>query len=330
MCNFRSFLYDLNKNTKVPFKIIIENNITLVDYLKSDNFLVKEILLGNKNAKLLVDKKFQECTSLLKYSIENKHKEFFYKREEIINKILNNELLLSEEINEVISILNDFNVLFLVLVEKNKIEVLSALNQVYNREEFIVMFYKDYILILGTFDDTREHTKGIKELINFDLYANCYISYIKIKGFEALKKSFKKVDICINLCKSYGLKEEIYSTEDLLFEKSIFSINEQMKNEIYTKFKDKFANFDNETMNTIQFFINCDLNISKIAKYLYIHRNTLIYRLDKLQKDTGYDIRNFKQATIFVTAFLIWKEKKYNEYRYNNISRPYKRKSDEG
>ena len=63
-------------------------------------------------------------------------------------------------------------------------------------------------------------------------------------------------------------------------------------------------------LNTIEEFISCDLNISEAAKNLYIHRNTLIYRLDKIAKDTGYDIRNFRQAATFTIAFLIWKELK--------------------
>ena len=310
MCNFRNFLYDLNKNTNIPFKIILEDSVSLVNYLKSDDFLIKEILLGNKKAKLLVDSEFQGCTSLLKYSIENKYRETYFKREELIKNVLENKILLSEEINQIDLILHDFNTLFLILAEKNRCEILSVLKEVYNKKEFIVIFYKDYILILGNFDEIKEHAKGIKELVNFDLYTNCYISYSDFKGFEQLKKSFKEAIKCLNLCKSYGLKEKIYSNKDLLFEKSVFNINKDMKDELYQKFKSKFSDLDNEFINTIQQFINCDLNISKASKALYIHRNTLIYRLDKLKKDTGYDIRNFKEATIFMIAFLIWKEKK--------------------
>jgi len=68
--------------------------------------------------------------------------------------------------------------------------------------------------------------------------------------------------------------------------------------------------FDSEMINTIEEFVNCGLNISNAAKKLYVHRNTLIYRLDKIYKETNFDIRNFKDATVFAIAFLIWKENK--------------------
>ncbi|MGL5245103.1 MAG: hypothetical protein ACRC7R_08030, partial [Sarcina sp.] len=135
MCNFRNFLYDLNKNTNIPFKIVLEDSVSLVNYLKSDDFLIKEILLGNKKAKLLVDSEFQGCTSLLKYSIENKYRETYFKREELIKNVLENKILLSEEINQIDLILHDFNTLFLILAEKNRCEILSVLKEVYNKKE---------------------------------------------------------------------------------------------------------------------------------------------------------------------------------------------------
>lgn len=63
-------------------------------------------------------------------------------------------------------------------------------------------------------------------------------------------------------------------------------------------------------INTIDEFVKTGLNISESARKLYIHRNTLIYRLDKIKKETGFDIRNFKEATVFITAFLVWREVK--------------------
>ena len=67
--------------------------------------------------------------------------------------------------------------------------------------------------------------------------------------------------------------------------------------------------FDNEMIRTIEVFFRCGLNLSDAAKELYIHRNTLIYRLDKIEKYTAYDIRNFNNAVLFKVVFFIWKEK---------------------
>jgi DNA-binding PucR family transcriptional regulator len=90
----------------------------------------------------------------------------------------------------------------------------------------------------------------------------------------------------------------------------VYSLDPKFKNEFLDSFKSKFNTFDSEIIFTIEEFVDCGLNISDAAKKLYIHRNTLIYRLDKIKKETGFDIRNFKEATVFIIGFLIWKESK--------------------
>lgn len=73
-------------------------------------------------------------------------------------------------------------------------------------------------------------------------------------------------------------------------------------------FKEKLDALDNETINTIEDFFNSDLNISDSAKNLYIHRNTLLYRLDKIKRETGFDIKDFNESMTFKIIFLIWQE----------------------
>lgn len=62
---------------------------------------------------------------------------------------------------------------------------------------------------------------------------------------------------------------------------------------------------DEETLITIQKFFENSLNVSETARQLYIHRNTLVYRIEKLQKDTGLDIRNFDDALTFKIALMV-------------------------
>ena len=66
---------------------------------------------------------------------------------------------------------------------------------------------------------------------------------------------------------------------------------------------------DNETINTINTFFDCGLNISETGRVLYLHRNTLVYRLDKFSRSTGLDIRNFDDAVkcrvgMMISAYL--------------------------
>lgn len=71
--------------------------------------------------------------------------------------------------------------------------------------------------------------------------------------------------------------------------------------------------FDEETLVTIDKFFENSLNVSETSRQLYIHRNTLVYRLDKLQKSTGLDLRIFEDAITFKIALMVVRYMKYME-----------------
>ncbi len=71
--------------------------------------------------------------------------------------------------------------------------------------------------------------------------------------------------------------------------------------------------FDEETLQTIYKFFENSLNVSETSRQLFIHRNTLVYRLDKLQKSTGLDLRVFEDAITFKIALMVVKYMKYME-----------------
>ncbi len=71
--------------------------------------------------------------------------------------------------------------------------------------------------------------------------------------------------------------------------------------------------FDEETLVTINKFFENSLNVSETSRQLYIHRNTLVYRLDKLQKSTGLDLRVFEDAITFKIALMVVKYMQYME-----------------
>jgi carbohydrate diacid regulator len=72
--------------------------------------------------------------------------------------------------------------------------------------------------------------------------------------------------------------------------------------------------FDDETLATVNKFFENNLNVSETSRQLYIHRNTLVYRLDKLYKMTNLDLRNFDDAIIFKIMLMV---SKYMNYRDN-------------
>ena len=71
--------------------------------------------------------------------------------------------------------------------------------------------------------------------------------------------------------------------------------------------------FDSETLATVNSFFENNLNISETARQMYLHRNTLGYRLDKIMKTTGLDVKTFEDAMTFKIALMVVKYMKYME-----------------
>ena len=80
--------------------------------------------------------------------------------------------------------------------------------------------------------------------------------------------------------------------------------------------KGSIESLDQETMFTIQRFFENDLNVSETSRKLFVHRNTLVYRLEKIKKVTGLDLRKFDHAIIFKVALMVKKYLTSNPVKY--------------
>jgi hypothetical protein len=312
MHNFQSYLQDLSLNTGIKFNIVTEDESTLysgINKAQSSELIIRQLNLANLRASIMLPKEFENCFTLLKYTIENKYKEIFTQREQLLVGILEGKNISQDKIDREFPYISKGSTLFLVTVDGSKYEALNIIRQLYSEGEVLSLVYGDNIIVLGVFEEINEHARSIRESIVSDLYCKCSVGYgNKIFNIRDLKKAFEEAKGCFILGKNFGIKEEIFFYDKMLFEKIVFNISPEVKLELLTKFKEKFNLFDSELINTIEEFINCGLNISDAARRLYVHRNTLIYRLDKITKETGFDIRNFKEATVFIIAFLVWKE----------------------
>ena len=188
-------------------------------------------------------------------------------------------------------------------------ELLSYIKQGYLDSDIEILFYKGSILMIGNIEEVLEHVQSIKDTIESIVSGKCYISYCEIDNYFNLKKYYEDTSYKIKLALKYNIIESIFDSDKLILEEIIDSVSDKMKEDIYDKFKNGISKLDNEMIRTIEVFFKCGLNISEAAKELYIHRNTLIYRLDKIQKHTNYDIRDFNEAVLLKIIFFIWKEK---------------------
>lgn len=72
-------------------------------------------------------------------------------------------------------------------------------------------------------------------------------------------------------------------------------------------------NLDEETLTTINKFFENNLNVSETSRQLIVHRNTLVYRIEKIQKSTGLDLRNFDDALTFKIALMVVNYMRYRD-----------------
>lgn len=314
MFSFDDFLKEISSTTFIKFNISSEDTMPIYvsdfDFGSCSTFSF-DIILGSSKVIVTLRDEDKNCAALLKYIIEKKYSEIFLVKEQVIVDILEerNINLYNSQINPLL--FKKGFTLLLIDVDKNKYDALNVIKEMYDHEEVFSLVYKENIIVIGNFEEPEEHAESIKESILCNLYCKCFISYCeKIYEVKDIKKVYDNAKECMYLGKKFFVKGEIYTYNKILLEKAVYNIDNDMKQELLFMCKSKLDRFDNEMIITIEEFMNCGLNISDAAKKLYIHRNTLIYRLDKIKKEIGFDIRNFKEAVLFVIIFLVWKSNK--------------------
>lgn len=314
MYNFTEFLKDLSHSSNIPFNLVTEDGITLyisdLD-IENSNIINFTIMLGSVKGIISLEEQYENCTSLLKYTIENKYTHYFSTKEQAVIDILENREISIHNINSNLPFLENGCYILLISVDGSKYEPLNIIKQIYDNEQVVSLIYNDSIIVIGDFDEVQQHAESIKESISSDLYCKCYVSYGDIAyDIKGIKKAYNDAALCMKLGKKFDIKDHIFNCNKMLFEKIVYNVDSKTKQELLYMLKDKFDSFDSEMIITIEQFVVCGLNISDAARKLYVHRNTLIYRLDKIKKETNFDIRNFKDASVFLIAFLIWKGNK--------------------
>ena len=312
MYMFQSYLDELSKESGIRFKLSFLEGKELFSSLKGvkkTSCISKEVALGREKGLLTLEKENENCASLLSFSINKKYIDLRYYREQMIMDILEGKGAAYEAISSTLPFLLRKATLFLISTDGNNYDVLATLKELYEESKAVAIVYDQNILLFGEFLSPYDHARGIVEAINTELFLKAYIAYETIpEGSFAVKSAFERAKEALAIGKNYSFRNTIFTSEDLVFEKAVQSIDPKVKKEITEDMDEKFSKLDPDMLITIEEFIASGLNISEAAKRLFVHRNTLIYRLEKLAKDTGYDVRNFKEALVFYVVFLLWKE----------------------
>ena len=136
-----------------------------------------------------------------------------------------------------------------------------------------------------------------------------------VEEIKEVSRSYKEARMAMDVGKIFFEEKNIIAYSSLGIGRLIYQLPIPLcKMFIKEIFEDKSPDdFDEETLATINKFFENSLNVSETSRQLYIHRNTLVYRLDKLQKSTGLDLRVFEDAITFKIALMVVKYMKYME-----------------
>ena len=305
------YLKEIYENCELPFEVYTDDEIIFKanPNFHNENLLENTFLIGTKQFKIKIEEKYKDSIKILEFCIKDKYKDDYNKKEKIISQLLKNLSISKEKIKEILPQIEEDTFLVTISLKEKLIEALDILKNIYNDTDIIVLNHEDTIILIGLFEDINEHVSSISETIYVSLYEKCHISYCHIRDYEFLNELYTENVYKINLAKKYNLSTMIFGQNSLLFEKIMDNIKEETKMKMLDEFNDAFSKLDEDMIKTIEIFFKLDLNLSEASKELYVHRNTLIYRLDKIQKYTTYDIRKFNDGVLFKIAFFLWKQK---------------------
>ena len=256
------------------------------------------------------------------------YKERFDKDNFIKNLLLDN-LLLVDIYNRAKKLHIDTEakrVIFIIETSHEKDSV--ALDNVRNllggkSRDFVTAVDEKNIIVvkeLADKDGSRELEKMAKEMMEI-LRAESeddkiHIAYgTVVNDIKEVSKSYKEAKLALDGGKIFFDEKDIVAYSTLGIGRLIYQLPIPLcKMFIKEIFEGKSPDeFDEETLTTINKFFENSLNVSETSRQLYIHRNTLVYRLDKLQKSTGLDLRVFEDAITFKIALMVVKYMKYME-----------------
>ena len=166
-----------------------------------------------------------------------------------------------------------------------------------------------------TYDDLRKTAEVILNLFRSD-GDGVHIAFgTVINELKEVSRSYKEARMALDVGKIFFEERNIIAYSQLGIGRLIYQLPIPLcKMFIKEIFDGKSPDdFDEEILSTINKFFENSLNVSETSRQLYIHRNTLVYRLDKLQKSTGLDLRVFEDAITFKIALMVVKYMKYME-----------------
>ena len=167
-----------------------------------------------------------------------------------------------------------------------------------------------------SYDELDKTADVIIDMLNTEAMSAAHVAYGTIvNDIREVSRSYKEAKMALDVGKIFYSNKNVVAYNRLGIGRLIYQLPIPLC-QMFIKeiFEGKAPDdFDDETLSTINKFFENSLNVSETSRQLYIHRNTLVYRLDKIQKITGLDLRVFDDAITFKIALMVVKYMKYME-----------------
>lgn len=205
--------------------------------------------------------------------------------------------------------------------DNSALEIVKSIFSSYQKD-FICAIDEKYIIVVKEIKESDGMTeleataKMLVDMVNAEAMTQVRVSFgTMIREIKDVSKSYKEAKMALDVGKIFYADKSVVPYSNLGIGRLIYQLPvplcQMFMKEVFGD--DMPDTFDEETLITINKFFENNLNVSETSRQLYVHRNTLVYRLEKLQKTTGLDIRIFDDALTFKIAMMVVSYMKYME-----------------
>lgn len=250
-----------------------------------------------------------------------------YDKDNFIKNLLLDNLLLVDIYNRAKKLHIDADARRVVFIIETKVEkdsgALETVRSLFatNKSKDIITAVDEKNIILVKelkqsegYEDMTKVARIILDMLNTEAMSKVHVAFGTIVNeIKDVSRSYKEAKMALDVGKIFYSGRNVIAYSNLGIGRLIYQLPMPLcKMFIKEIFEGKSPDdFDEETLTTINKFFENNLNVSETSRQLYIHRNTLVYRLDKLQKSTNLDLRVFEDAITFKMALMVVKYMKY-------------------
>ncbi len=207
-------------------------------------------------------------------------------------------------------------IVYIVQIPGNETGVIQLLQNMFPEQDFIINIDNKNIVVIKSLagNNNKEFitktANSIVDTINSELLLRVYVGIgTPVKSINDIAHSYSESRLALEIGKVFDGDKYILSYGELGIGRLIYQLPSKLcelfLDEIFQK--EGLEVLDEETLQTIDKFFENNLNVSETSRQLFVHRNTLVYRLDKIERLTGLDLRKFDDAVVFKVAVLVRK-----------------------